>query len=512
MSTTLPYALRALERLRHRIVGPQIVRRLETFTVDLSEWKLSLSDRTPCLWIRSPEHLNLPPVDLAYQIRDVVYQQGWQRMTVLVLVDGVAEELRQQLSHTFNLQCIVLDAQQQKAIFDASSPTRVMLDLILEQIPRAQLSPYETSDWVSGSRFFGRERDLRRIRGHASNFMIFGIRRIGKTSLLREIERLLDLEDPPTEGSRRHVYIECSTLETSDDFYREVAAQFGVSLKLFLSRKTQSLRAATKIFDYLASEQRGQITFLLDEFDRLLESTRHDLDFCTVLRQASQNKRARFIMAGFREMRRAMLEREHPFYNFGEPLYLEALERKEVAEMITKPLDALRVKLDGREEIISRIFRETAGQPLFVQFYCQTLLEQLDRSGGNVVSIHNLQSVYDNTKFRDLVLTTFISNSVPLERAIVFAMVSAQETRGVEAFALADIDTELQRRGLTVTFDRLDEACRNLDTANILRQQGKAYSFRLPLFVRMLQENYPLEFGFDKARQEYVSQDGGARR
>ena len=207
-----------------------------------------------------------------------------------------------------------------------------------------------------------------------------------------------------------------------------------------------------------------------------------------------------------------MLEREHPFYNFGEPLYLEALERKEVAEMITKPLDALRVKLDGREEIISRIFRETAGQPLFVQFYCQTLLEQLDRSGGNVVSIHNLQSVYDNTKFRDLVLTTFISNSVPLERAIVFAMVSAQETRGVEAFALADIDTELQRRGLTVTFDRLDEACRNLDTANILRQQGKAYSFRLPLFVRMLQENYPLEFGFDKARQEYVSQDGGARR
>lgn len=512
MSTTLPYALRALERLRHRIVGPQTVRRLETFTVDLSEWKLSLSDRTPCLWIRLPEHLNLPPLDLAYQIHDVVRQQGWQHTTVLVLVDGTADELRQQLSHIVNLQCIILDAQQQKAIFDASSPTRAMLDLILEQIPRAQLSPYETSQWVTGSRFFGRESDLRRIQSRWSNFMIFGIRRIGKTSLLREIERRLDLEDPPTEHTRRHVYIECSTLETSDDFYREIAAKFGVSLKLFLSRKTQSLRAATKIFDYLASEQRGQITFLLDEFDRLLESTRHDLDFCTVLRQASHNKRARFIMAGFREMRRAMLEREHPFYNFGEPLYLQALERKEVAEMITKPLDALRVKLDGREEIVSRIFRETAGQPLFVQFYCQTLLEQLDRSSGNVVSINHLQSVYDDIKFRDIVLTTFISNAVPLERAIVFAMVSAQEARGIESFTLADIDTELKKRDWVVAFNRLDEACRNLDTANILRQQGRAYSFRLPLFVRMLQENYPLEFGFEKARQEYESQSSEARR
>lgn len=507
MSTTLPYALRALERLRYRISGPRSVRRLETCTVDLSDWKLSLSDRTPCLWIRSHEHLHLPAVDLAYEIHDVVRQQGWQYTTVLVLVDGPADELRQQLHRVLTLQCVVLDAKQQKEIFDAGSPTRVMLDLILEQIPRAQLSPYETSQWVTGGRFFGRKGDLKKIHSRLSNFMIFGIRRIGKTSLLREIERQLDVEDPPTESARRHVYIECSTLETSDDFYREIAAKFDVPLKLFLSRKTQSLRAATKMFDYLASEQRGQITFLLDEFDRLLQYTQHDLDFCTVLRQASQNKRARFIMTGFREMRRAMCEREHPFYNFGEPLYLEALERGDIADMITIPCDALRIKLNGREEIISRIFRETAGQPLFVQFYGRTLLEQLDRSESNVISINNLQSVYDDTAFRDIVLTTFISNSVPLERAIVFAMVSAQDTRGVESFSLEDINAELKRRGLMVAFDRLDEACRNLDTANILRRQGKAYSFRLPLFVRMLQENYPIEFGFEKSRQECEPQE-----
>ncbi|MCX7838026.1 MAG: ATP-binding protein [Anaerolineae bacterium] len=512
MSTTLPYALRALERLRHRIRGPQTVRRLDTFTVDLSAWKLSLSDRTPCIWVHSHEHLNLPAVDLAYAIRDVVRQQGWEHTTVLVLVDGTADELRQQLSRLFTTQFVIWDAKQQKEIFDASSPTRLMLDLFLEQIPRAQLSPYETSRWVTGSRFFGRSSDLKKIRSRPSNFMIFGIRRIGKTSLLREVERLLDEEDPPTEGSRRHVYIECSTLQTPDDFYREVAAKFQAPLKLFLERKAQSFRNATKMFDYLASEQRGQITFLLDEFDRLLEYTQHNLDFCTVLRQASQNKRARFIMAGFREMRRAMYNREHPFYNFGEPLYLEALERKDVAEMITQPFDALRVKLDGREEIVSRIFRETAGQPLFVQFYCQTLLEQLDRSEGNVISINDFQSVYDNTAFRDIVLTTFMDNSVPLERAIVFAMVGVQDKHEREVFTIEDLDAELKRRGLVVTFNRLDEACRNLDTANILRRQGKAYSFRLPLFVRMLQENYSVEFGFKKARQEYMAQDGETRR
>lgn len=512
MSTALPYALRALERLRHRIVGPRTVRRLDTFAVDLSEWKLSLGNCTPCLWIHTHEHLNLPPVDLAYEIRDVVRQQGWQHTTVLVLVDGAADELRRQLSRAFDLPCVVLDAKQQKDIVDAASPTRVMLDLLLEQMSRAQLSPYETSRWVTGSRFFGRESDKKKICNRPGNFMIFGIRRIGKTSLLREIERLLDDGSPAGEGSRRHVYVECSALQTPDDFYREIAAKFNVSLKLFLNRKTQSIRAATKIFDYLASEQGGPITFLLDEFDRLLEHTQYHLDFCTVLRQAAQNKRARFIMAGFREMRRAMCDRDHPFYNFGEQVYLEALERKDVAEMINKPLDALRVKLDGREELISRIFRETAGQPLFVQFYCQTLLEQLDRTGGNVISINDLQSIYESTAFRDMVLTTFIDNSVPLERAIVFAMVSMQNARAQEVFSIEDVDREFKRRGWIVPFNQLDEACRNLDTANILRRQGKAYSFRLPVFVRMLQENYSIEFGFAKAREECTALDARVRR
>ncbi|MEZ4613924.1 MAG: hypothetical protein R2867_00215 [Caldilineaceae bacterium] len=56
-----------------------------------------------------------------------------------------------------------------------------------QQVSLSVLSPYETSKPVTGSRFFGREAEVRRIISSDANFAIMGIRRIGKTSLLKEI-------------------------------------------------------------------------------------------------------------------------------------------------------------------------------------------------------------------------------------------------------------------------------------------------------------------------------------
>jgi len=50
--------------------------------------------------------------------------------------------------------------------------------------------------------------------------------------------------------------------------------------------------------------------------------------------------------------------------------------------------------------------------------------------------------------------------------------------------------------------DQLDEACRNLVVANIFKQEGKQYSFRLPLFARMLADHYELDYMFEQARRE----------
>lgn len=93
--------------------------------------------------------------------------------------------------------------------------------------------------------------------------------------------------------------------------------------------------------------------------------------------------------------------------------------------MIVVPMERLRIGIQNRENVINRINRETAGLPNYVQFYCKTLLEQLDEEEREAITEDDLQFVYENREFRNFVLDTFMSNTEPVERALVYALVAS---------------------------------------------------------------------------------------
>ena len=71
--------------------------------------------------------------------------------------------------------------------------------------------------------------DIRKIlyAGDA-NFAVMGIRRIGKTSLLREIERRLKEQAESAEGKQtaeRILFMDCSAIRTPEHFVQEVVRQ-----------------------------------------------------------------------------------------------------------------------------------------------------------------------------------------------------------------------------------------------------------------------------------------------
>jgi hypothetical protein len=511
--TELPLALRALsERLHFQVRGPLHVARLDAHLIDLADWKLSLTDRTPCLWVHKPEHQNLPALDLADEIRDAVRQANWHSDVVLVLIDWQAPEVRQALSAAFThaghfTQFAVVDSTPQRAIFDAASPTRLMQDILLEQIPLARLSPYETSRTVTGNRFFGRRAYLNKILQHPkTNFIIMGIRRIGKSSLLREVQRQLDLSDPVREGQQRRVYVDCSVFQSEDDFYHDIIAQLSPPDMKRFERQSQSQRFKSQMFHYLAGQQGGQITYLLDEVDGLLTGLGGRYDLFEAMRRASaKDSDARFVVAGFRQLRQLAETIDSPLFHFGEILTLKPLDRDEVREMVVDPLERLRVKLESRDEIAQRIYRETAGQPNLVQYYCRTLLEQIKPDGPHIINLSHLESVYTNQDFRDFLIQTFLSNTLPLERAIVFA-VAAKYKEPDAAFSLKDIDTELYRHRFEIDFGQLNTACRSLVAAGVFNgPDRKQYTFSIPLLPKMLEEEYQLDFVFDKARRDHLA-------
>lgn len=190
----------------------------ELFTVDLSSWKLRLSNSTPVIWVKTKDLDGVSSAHVMQSLADVVRERNLGRQIVLVLVDGNSFPL---FRHKTGLgtHFVLIGAEEQKNVAQSRRPSGELLDLISAQVPISSLSPYETRAPVTGSRFFGREQEIARILANPdTNHAILGIRRIGKTSLLREIERLL-IE---RETAARVVYLECSDLLCTDDYIREV--------------------------------------------------------------------------------------------------------------------------------------------------------------------------------------------------------------------------------------------------------------------------------------------------
>jgi hypothetical protein len=483
------------------------VGRFETYEVDLSDWSLSLSDANPCIWVQASDLEALSAPNLAQGLRDVVRERGWQNSTVILFVDGKVRPLRPHLPPALPTM-VAFDDKQQARIQKADSPTPVTLDILVHQMPRSQLAPYETRMPVTGGRFFGRQREIDQVLRHPNtNYLFIGIRRIGKTSLLKEIKRRMDRIDPPDENQMRRLYVDCTVIGSGEEFLQTLASELDPSeLKLLLGRAAQARRYQGLMFDRFASLHGGPVTFLLDELDRLLTIEDRG-DLFDVLRAVSVAGKARFIMAGFRRAMEASTNQQLPFLSRAEPVHLGRLGRSVVEHMVLAPMKQLRINFQNQDEIIDRIFRETAGLPNYVQFYCKALLERLDeedRGSKDTATIteKDIQFIYENPKVRDFVLGTFMSNTKPLERALVYALVARDQGQIGQIFSQRVMDDILKERKLFLKHERLDRACRNLEVAGVFNQVGRDFEFAIPLLQRMLHETRDVDFLFDKTLEE----------
>ncbi|MFN2186983.1 MAG: hypothetical protein ACK2UU_23630, partial [Anaerolineae bacterium] len=195
-----PLLRRLSEELGYAVRGDKPTLGYDLFSIDLSSWKLRLSNQTPIIWVRRTDLKDSSPQHLLESLGDVIRQRGLTRQIVAVLLDGDSQSLLQRLgagsSPVYNL--VIIGAAEQERILQSRRPSGELLDVISAQVPIANLAPYETRAPVTGSRFFGREYEVSRIIGNPdTNHAVLGIRRIGKTSLLREVERILKENGDP---------------------------------------------------------------------------------------------------------------------------------------------------------------------------------------------------------------------------------------------------------------------------------------------------------------------------
>ena len=131
-----------------------------------------------------------------------------------------ADELRRIVENSvYRHDFVVLDREHLASIVAHNSSSR-LIDIIIDQVDDLSvLSPYVVRGPVPGQMFFGRESEIKTISQglRRGDYAVVGGRRIGKSSILLRLKRLLG-DDP-----RYHaIYLDCEAHFTDGDLFAAV--------------------------------------------------------------------------------------------------------------------------------------------------------------------------------------------------------------------------------------------------------------------------------------------------
>lgn len=250
---------------------------------------------------------------------------------------------------------------------------------------RARFNPYVAGAPILNERmFYGRAGLLKQILNalHNNSLMVFGERRIGKTSFLHRLRDTLPTVDDP-DYEFIPVFIDLQGVKEADFFSalnHEITqtlsdrgipeapseAEFGV--RQFTANLRKYIAALKE-----QCQKKPKLVLLLDEVDVMNSFTE----------QTNQQLRSVF-MKGFAEHLAAVMAGIHintkwksegsPWYNFFEQIELKPFPREQAVELITRPVQGIYAYTS---DAIERILELTDGKPYLIQKLCLNLISYI---------------------------------------------------------------------------------------------------------------------------------------
>lgn len=345
--------------------------------LDLPQIRLQGVGRLPCLVLG-------PQADAASEMRDFWSRSGGPGQLVLV-ASALKPVLDQARTTAPPHRCIFIGAQEIREILEAPVAKDAFTRIIRSQIPRSRLDPYNVTLPVEGPMFFGRESELSLLRDKESVcYAIAGPGRIGKTSLMLEYARRLQIDrDPRATRLHKLSLYQCGTFD-DDTLARHLAIR--IAATSMADRVT--VDSLTAFLNNEKEREGGPLELLIDEVDEVCYSRAFKM-----LVQATREKLCRLVLCGRGNLLRAMLDDGHPL---GARLALirpEPLERAEASRLLAEPMSDLGLTLEPPAEIHARIYHLTSGLPHLVQGIAHRLLHRAHRSDSLVITPADLAEV-----------------------------------------------------------------------------------------------------------------------
>ncbi len=345
--------------------------------------------------------------------------------------------------------------------------------MISSEVNLSWISPYQTKGGVNReSVFFGRDQILNHILNrNPANYFLAGARQIGKSTILKAIER----RSKKTEG------IEC--------FYIALAGE-NLIQRMAYALKLENANIEDIISHLRELSENQTLFFLIDESDKFVESdSRTGYKVLNQLRGLSEEGKCFFILAGFWTLYRyAIFDYQSPIKNFGETLQIGALEPDACRELATVPMEHLNIKYES-EVLADKIIKETGQRANLIAIVCNELIKNTDLKH-RVITEKDIQNALLGKAVLNFLggwghMSEDDEKANQLDRFIICTGV------GIEPFSQKDIMQALNDNQFPFNPEEIREALIRLELAFILEQQQMMYSFRVPVFKKMIQKLEP---------------------
>ena len=282
-----------------------------------------------------------------------------------------------------------------------------------------------TASLVPPEMFYGREREMDLIIDPSGPSFLYGGRQLGKTALLRHVERSYH---KPNEG---WVVVWLDLRPEGIGYHRNIehiwtllASELSKA-KVLPERNAHQVRPekiTPLIEEWLNQDPARRIVLLLDEADRFLKyDAEQEFQETVILKNLMErtNRRFKVVFAGLHNVLRTTRQANHPLAHFGEPIAIGPLLGKELRSarnLVEDPFRVLGFRFETAD-LVFRILAQTNYYPSLIQVYCSVLLKTLNeqlkdsfdarRHPPYAITSRHLDEVYGNKELREGIRNRF---------------------------------------------------------------------------------------------------------
>lgn len=291
-------------------------------------------------------------------------------------------------------------------------------------LPFTTINPYVTVGDVPDEMFVGRESERRAIIDPSGSMFVYGGRQLGKSALLRRVERGLNREADRVSV----VYIDLKAANLGEaapasELWHELAVRLEKMRILEARRQKWSADEVIQgIESWLDIDDSRRLLLLLDEADNFLtydatDTGRDGVGGFPVLQRLKglmENSQRRFkpVFAGLHQVQRFHDMPNTPVAHGGDDILIGPLSFSDARRLVAPPLRALGFEFESAETVW-RLLLLTNYQASLIQIVCEALVdhlrsESLPKGGGRIViTSQHVEDVYAKRAVRDRIRDRF---------------------------------------------------------------------------------------------------------